>query len=124
MILQSQTDVMIEKRAVTMLPRAGVGRSRAGMVSGEVVTHSEEPFSSTNTTVPFPAFASRAAALGLTPRETQVMLVILSGRTSDAEIAAALGITRNTARHHMEHIFETLDVECRTQAVLRLFGMY
>lgn len=45
-----------------------------------------------------------AAAFGLTPAETKVLASLFSGRTL-TETAATLGITRPTAKTHLEHIF-------------------
>ena len=45
-----------------------------------------------------------AAAFGLTPAETKVLASLFAGRTL-AETAATLGITRPTAKTHLEHIF-------------------
>jgi DNA-binding CsgD family transcriptional regulator/PAS domain-containing protein len=45
-----------------------------------------------------------AAAFGLTPAETKVLASLFAGRTL-VETAATLGITRPTAKTHLEHIF-------------------
>jgi DNA-binding CsgD family transcriptional regulator/PAS domain-containing protein len=45
-----------------------------------------------------------AVAFGLTPAETRLLASLFSGRTL-AETAATLGITRPTAKTHLEHIF-------------------
>jgi DNA-binding CsgD family transcriptional regulator/PAS domain-containing protein len=45
-----------------------------------------------------------AAAFGLTPAETKVLANLFAGRTL-IETAATLGITRPTAKTHLEHIF-------------------
>jgi DNA-binding CsgD family transcriptional regulator len=45
-----------------------------------------------------------AAAFGLTPAETRLLADLFGGRTLN-ETAAALGITRPTAKTHLEHIF-------------------
>jgi DNA-binding CsgD family transcriptional regulator len=45
-----------------------------------------------------------AAAFGLTPAETKVLASLFAGHTL-AETAATLGITRPTAKTHLEHIF-------------------
>jgi DNA-binding CsgD family transcriptional regulator len=46
-----------------------------------------------------------AAAFGLTPPETRVLASLFGGRTLN-ETAATLGITRPTAKTHLEHIFQ------------------
>jgi DNA-binding CsgD family transcriptional regulator/PAS domain-containing protein len=45
-----------------------------------------------------------AAAFGLTPAETRLLASLFGGRTL-TETAATLGITRPTAKTHLEHIF-------------------
>ena len=60
-----------------------------------------------------------AVALGLTPRQAQVALLLVDGLTNLA-IAARLGITDSTVRRHMEAIFERLGVRSRAAAVGRL----
>jgi DNA-binding CsgD family transcriptional regulator len=45
-----------------------------------------------------------AAAFGLTPAETKVLASLFAGRTL-IETATTLGITRPTAKTHLEHIF-------------------
>jgi DNA-binding CsgD family transcriptional regulator len=45
-----------------------------------------------------------AAAFGPTPAETRLLASLFAGRTL-AETAATLGITRPTAKTHLEHIF-------------------
>src|SRR5712671_2842374 len=45
-----------------------------------------------------------AAAFGLTPAETTVLVSLFAGRTR-AETAATLGIAGTTAKTHLEHIF-------------------
>jgi DNA-binding CsgD family transcriptional regulator len=47
---------------------------------------------------------SVAATFGLTPAETKVLASLFAGRTL-VETAATLGITRSTAKTHLEHIF-------------------
>ena len=53
--------------------------------------------------------------LGLTPREAEVLLWISRGK-SNGEIAIILNISCGTARKHVEHVLEKLNVENRTSA--------
>jgi DNA-binding CsgD family transcriptional regulator len=53
---------------------------------------------------------------GLTPRELEVLGLLVAGRT-DKEIAEALFISPRTAQGHVAHIFAKLDVSTRTAAV-------
>jgi predicted ATPase/DNA-binding NarL/FixJ family response regulator len=55
------------------------------------------------------------APCGLTPREMDVLRFLVAGR-SNPEIAAALFITRATARTHVAHILAKLGVSSRTEA--------
>ena len=56
--------------------------------------------------------------LGLTARESEVLLWVTHGKT-DAEIAGILGVSTNTVDKHLERIYEKLDVVNRTAAAMR-----
>jgi predicted ATPase/DNA-binding CsgD family transcriptional regulator len=58
---------------------------------------------------------SSAAAKGLTAREVEVLRLLVAGR-SNPEIAAALYISRDTARTHVANILGKLGVKSRTEA--------
>lgn len=51
-------------------------------------------------------------AIRLTPRERAVAS-LLAARRTNAEIAAVLGLSRHTARHHTEHVLAKLGVRSR-----------
>jgi DNA-binding NarL/FixJ family response regulator len=53
---------------------------------------------------------------GLTRREEEVLSLLADGR-SNTDIADTLCITRNTVKSHLTHIYSTLGVHTRTQAV-------
>jgi DNA-binding NarL/FixJ family response regulator len=53
---------------------------------------------------------------GLTRREEEVLSLLADGR-SNTDIADTLCITRNTVKSHLTHIYTTLGVHTRTQAV-------
>lgn len=55
--------------------------------------------------------------LGLTPRESEILLWMSKGKT-DPEIATLCGISRRTVAKHAEHLFTKLGVETRTAAVM------
>lgn len=59
--------------------------------------------------------ASRVAA-ALTPRESEVMLLLTQGK-SNAEIAKKLSVSMATVRSHVHHLLRKLGVGTRTQAV-------
>jgi DNA-binding NarL/FixJ family response regulator len=56
-------------------------------------------------------------ALGLTPRESEVLLWVTQGK-SNGDIATILGASDSTIKKHMQHIFEKLGVENRGAAAL------
>jgi DNA-binding CsgD family transcriptional regulator len=57
-------------------------------------------------------------ALGLTPREAEVMSWVAQGKTN-REVGLILGSAARTVDKHLEHIFQKLGVESRTAAILR-----
>ena len=59
-----------------------------------------------------------AAALGLTPREAELLSWVVQGKTNP-EIGIILGIQLTTVKKHLESIFLKLGVENRTTAVTR-----
>lgn len=59
--------------------------------------------------------AQRQAAPELSPRELEVLQLIVKGR-SNKEIGADLGLAENTVKNHIKMIFEKLKVADRTQA--------
>jgi DNA-binding NarL/FixJ family response regulator len=54
----------------------------------------------------------------LTPRELEVLKLLIEGQTNP-QIAQALSISRATAKVHVEHIIHKLGVSDRTQAAIR-----
>ncbi len=64
-------------------------------------------------------------ALGLTRREAEILVWIARGKTNN-EIAGLLYISPRTVKKHLEHVYQKLGVESRTEAVARaleLFGL-
>ena len=59
------------------------------------------------------------AALGLTARELEVAQ-LLARRLSNAELAAALGVSAHTARHHTERVMAKLGVSRRSEVATAL----
>jgi DNA-binding NarL/FixJ family response regulator len=59
--------------------------------------------------------ADRYPFLELTPREKQVLILIIQGK-SNKEIAAALQVTESTVKYHVGLIFTKLGVSARTEA--------
>ena len=73
-----------------------------------------------------PRFASEphadARVRGLTAREIDVLSRLARGQTA-ATLASELGISRLTARNHIQHVFEKLEVHSRSEAVAFAFRM-
>jgi DNA-binding NarL/FixJ family response regulator len=65
---------------------------------------------------PTPTPAS-AGTLGLTPRQVDVLRMLVDGRSNKA-IARALDLAPSTVKTHLEGIFQRLNVGSRTQAVV------
>lgn len=59
----------------------------------------------------------RLQALGLSPREAEVMHWVCEGKTNP-EIAAILQVTIHTINRHVEHILAKLGVENRQKAMV------
>ena len=57
-------------------------------------------------------------ALGLTPREAEVLSWVAEGKTNP-EIAQILSLSPRTVHHHLDHIYVKLGVETRMAAVIR-----
>jgi Response regulator containing a CheY-like receiver domain and an HTH DNA-binding domain len=57
----------------------------------------------------------------LTPRETET-LFLLAQRATNREIAATMGISRHTARHHTQRVLEKLGLKSRSQIRSWLLG--
>ncbi|WP_217913036.1 helix-turn-helix transcriptional regulator [Miltoncostaea marina] len=54
-------------------------------------------------------------ALGLSPRQAQVLALVADGRTN-AAVAAALHLSPRTVQKHLEHVYERLGVRSRAAA--------
>ena len=61
--------------------------------------------------------AKLRGALGLTPRQTDVLELLLQGQ-SNKLIARALNLSVETIKDHVAAVLRTLNVSSRTQAVL------
>lgn len=65
---------------------------------------------------PFERNAAAIAALGLSPRECEILELLASGQ-SNKEIARALHISPNTVKTHIARVYEKLEVQRRVQAI-------
>lgn len=66
---------------------------------------------------PAPGAATDAQALGLSPRQADVLRLLVEGHSNKA-ICRALALSESTVKTHLAAIFRRLDVSNRTQAVL------
>lgn len=67
---------------------------------------------------PFDGNPKALAALGISPREMDVLNEIAAGR-SNKEIAASLGVSPNTVKTHIARLFEKLEAKRRTDALAK-----
>ena len=67
---------------------------------------------------PFDGNPQALAALGISPRELDVLNKLAAGR-SNKEIAAELGVSPNTIKTHVARLFEKLEARRRTDAINR-----
>jgi DNA-binding CsgD family transcriptional regulator len=65
---------------------------------------------------PFVRNHEQVAALGITPRELEILEQIASGK-STRQIAESLFVSENTVKTHASRLFDKLGVNRRTQAV-------
>ncbi|CAN5850562.1 hypothetical protein BH24CHL4_BH24CHL4_17650 [soil metagenome] len=63
-----------------------------------------------------PRPATREHPANLTPRETEVLQLLIAGRRN-AEIAAELFLSPKTVEHHVSAILDKLNVSSRAEAV-------
>lgn len=68
-----------------------------------------------------PAVGGVAAPIGLTGREAEVAR-LLARRATNAEVAAALGVSAHTARHHTERVMQKLGLRSRRAVAAALAG--
>lgn len=82
--------------------------------------HNEHTTAQLNNITFKPDFSSATPleALGLSPREAEVLLWIAQGKNNE-EIGIILGVARNTIKKHVIHLLEKLQVESRNAAALR-----
>ncbi|HTT95236.1 MAG TPA: helix-turn-helix transcriptional regulator [Solirubrobacterales bacterium] len=59
---------------------------------------------------------------GLTPREAEVMALLARG-SSNADLAAELGISGRTAEKHVSNAFAKLGAKSRSEAAARIWGL-
>lgn len=102
----------------------GVRLKHAAPTTTAPVTRSPEAGAAHADSVPPPGdtnaiFArdiARVAALGLTPRELEMLELVAAG-LSNKEIAAREFVSENTVKTHLSRVFDKLGARRRTQAV-------
>ena len=75
------------------------------------------PLSLAGFALPTPQSGTSPAELGLTPRQTQVLRLVLEGKPMKL-IARELGLSLNTAKTHVSAVLRALAVTTRTQAIV------
>jgi DNA-binding NarL/FixJ family response regulator len=78
-------------------------------MTSEIARHVIESFRRKRSTDP---------ALGLTPREEETLVLLTKGY-ANKEIAHHLGVSIETVRSHLKHIYEKMHVRSRAEAVAR-----
>jgi DNA-binding NarL/FixJ family response regulator len=81
------------------------------VVSGDLATRAARFAASPAETEPWPG-----ARFALTRRESEVLLLLAEGRTTD-DLARKLSVGTETIRTHLKHIYQKLGVNDRTAAV-------
>ena len=90
-----------------------------GIKLGLTFTRKEQVLVEREVPVPATAFVrnhEQVAALGITPRELEILEQIASGK-STRQIAESLFVSENTVKTHASRLFDKLGVNRRTQAV-------
>ena len=95
-----------------------VARGDCSLVIELIVDHGKDQHLVTLEEVALNAPAPTLEALGLTPREAEVLSWVAQGKTN-REVGMILGSSGRTVQKHLEHIFEKIGVESRTAAILR-----
>lgn len=86
-----------------------IGFTLLGLWAGHALTARRPP-------APFERNTAAIAALGLSPRECEILALLASGQ-SNKEMADALHISPNTVKTHIARIYEKLEVQRRVQAI-------
>ena len=74
--------------------------------------------------VPDDAWAGIVRSLRLSPREAEIVALLLSDDSRDDVIAGRLGISRHTVHTYVERLYRKLGATSRSQVVTRIFQQY
>jgi NarL family two-component system response regulator LiaR len=91
---------------------------RETVVVREVIVPAEAPAPFVSSSVPFAPNEAQQQALGMTPRELEILTLVARG-LSNREIATQLFVSENTVKTHCARAFDKLGAARRTQAVRR-----
>lgn len=91
------------------IPPEILGRAEPQMDSGSVERSASDAGGSPRRLLP--------SALGLTERQTQVLILLMQGK-SNKLICRELDLAESTVKNHVTHVLKTLNVTSRTQAVI------
>jgi len=92
-----------------------LGRRLTRRVETVVVREVPVP-AAASASAPFVRDQARLEALGLTPRELEILELIAAG-LSNKEIGARVHVSENTVKTHSSRVFDKLGARRRTQAV-------
>lgn len=90
------------------------------LVSLDLLTAYANHFYATYKRLTAPTSGVRPCAVELTPREQEILLRLVHGRSND-EIASALGIKPGTVDFHVQNLFRKLGVNTRAAASMQAF---
>ena len=63
-------------------------------------------------------------SLGLSPREAEIVALLLSDDNRDDSIAEELAISRHTVHTYLERLYRKVGASSRSQVVTRIFQQY
>ncbi len=95
-----------------------VSRGEHCLVADLIVDHGKDLHLMRLEKVALNAPAGSLEALGITPREAEVLCWVAQGKTN-REVGMILGSSARTVQKHLEHIFQKIGVESRTAAILK-----
>ena len=74
--------------------------------------------------VPDETWDSIVRSLRLSPREAEIVALLLSDDSRDDVIAERLGISRHTVHTYIERLYRKVGATSRSQVVTRIFQQY
>jgi DNA-binding CsgD family transcriptional regulator len=98
-----------------------LSRGEHCLVADLIVDHGKDLHLMRLEKVALNAPAANLEALGVTPREAEVLCWVAQGKTN-REVGMILGSSARTVQKHLEHIFQKIGVESRTAAILKAWA--